>query len=158
METSPETISSFLKGLNLSKVASIDNLPVKFLNDGTDILARPISQLCNLSICCLEVVKLQIKYFFKKCSQIDPDNYRHVIFTHHLIKNYGTDCSSANTRILEKSSYLQISVYNLGRNCWDKIENLFFIEKKASPSNQRCSQSFRLLTTKFGHVQHWYRG
>ena len=78
METSPETISSFLKGLNLSKVASIDNLPVKFLNDGTDILARPTSQLCNLSICCLEVVKLQIKSFFKKCSQIDPDNYHHV--------------------------------------------------------------------------------
>ena len=49
-ETSPEKILNILKGLNPSKAAGIDNLSGKFLKDGADILARPISQLCNLSI------------------------------------------------------------------------------------------------------------
>ena len=39
-----------MKGLNPSKTASIDNLSGKFLEDGADILARRISQRCNLSI------------------------------------------------------------------------------------------------------------
>ena len=48
--------------------------------------------------------------------------------------------------------------YNLGQNCWDKIENLFFSEKTPLPPNQCCWQSFRLLTTKLGQIQHWYWG
>ena len=43
-ETSPEKI------LNQSKAAGIDNLSRKFLKDGADILAIPISRLRNLSI------------------------------------------------------------------------------------------------------------
>ena len=39
-----------MKGLNPSKAANIDDLSGKFLKDGTDILARPISRLCNLSV------------------------------------------------------------------------------------------------------------
>ena len=50
LETSPEKILSILKGLNPSKTAGIDNLSGKFLKDGAHFLARPISQLCNLSI------------------------------------------------------------------------------------------------------------
>ena len=49
-ETSPEKILKILKGLNPSKVAGTDNLSRKFLKDGVHVLARPISQLCNLSI------------------------------------------------------------------------------------------------------------
>ena len=50
LETSPEKISSILKGLNPSKAPGIDNLSGKFLKGGAHVLARPISQLCNLSI------------------------------------------------------------------------------------------------------------
>ena len=50
LETSREKISSILKGLNPSKAAGIDNLSGKFLKVGAHVLARPISQLCNLSI------------------------------------------------------------------------------------------------------------
>ena len=40
----------------------------------------------------------------------------------------------------------KIITYNLGQNCWDKIENLFFSEKTPlPPPNQCCSQSFSLL-------------
>ena len=49
-DTSPKKISTILKGLNPSKADGIDNMPGQFRKDGTDILARPISQLCNLSI------------------------------------------------------------------------------------------------------------
>ena len=49
-ETSPEKILNILKGLNPSKATDIDNFSGKFLTDGASILARPISQLCNLSI------------------------------------------------------------------------------------------------------------
>ena len=48
--------------------------------------------------------------------------------------------------------------YNLGQNCWDKIENLFFREKTPLPPSQCCWQSFRLLATKLGQSQHWYWG
>ena len=67
-ETS-EKILNILKGLNPSTAAGIDNLSSKFLKDDTDILARPISQLCNLSIklylfprSCIIVLILQYEY------------------------------------------------------------------------------------------------
>ena len=50
LETSSKKILSIFKGLNPSKAAGIDNLSGKFLKDGTHVLARPISQLCNLSL------------------------------------------------------------------------------------------------------------
>ena len=38
--------------------------------------------------------------------------------------------------------------YNLGENCWDKIENLFFREKTPLHPNQCCLQSFRFWANK----------
>ena len=67
-ETSPEKILNILKGLSPFKVAGIDNLTDKFLKDGTDILVRPISQLCNLSI--------KLNLFQKLWNwKTDPQNY-----------------------------------------------------------------------------------
>ena len=83
-EKSPEKKLSILKGLNPSKAAGIDNLSGKFLKDGAHVLARPISQLCNLSIklnsfprsCKIAKVKL----LFKKSSKTDPQNYHPISF------------------------------------------------------------------------------
>ena len=79
-ETSPEKILNILKGLNPSKAAGIDNLSGKFLKDGADILARPISQLCNLSIKLNSFPRsckiAKVKPLFKKGSKTDPQNYR----------------------------------------------------------------------------------
>ena len=78
-ETSPEKILNVLKDLNPSKAIGIDNLSRKFLKDGSDILARPISQLCNLSIKfglfprTFKIAK--VKPLFKKDSKTDPQNY-----------------------------------------------------------------------------------
>ena len=79
-ETSPEKILNILKDLNPSKTADIDNLTGKFLKDGTDILARPISQLCNLSFKLGSFPRsckiAKVKPLFKKGSKTNPQNYR----------------------------------------------------------------------------------
>ena len=66
--------------MNIDKAAGIDDLSEKFLKDGANILAKPISELCNLSIkfslfptdC--QIAKL--KPLFKKGSTTLPKNYR----------------------------------------------------------------------------------
>ena len=78
-ETSPEKILSILKDLNPSKGAGIDNLSGKFLKDGAHVLARPISQLCNLSIKLNSITRsckiAKVKPLFKKGSKTNPQNY-----------------------------------------------------------------------------------
>ena len=63
-----------------NKDAGLDNLSGKFLKDGATVLAKLISQICNLSIkysifpsdC--KIAKL--KPLFKKGLKTDPKNYR----------------------------------------------------------------------------------
>ena len=63
-----------------NKAAGLDNLSGKFLKDGATILAKTLSQICNLSIkystfpndC--KIAKL--KPLFKRGSKTDPKNYR----------------------------------------------------------------------------------
>ena len=47
-----ENILKLLKNMDTDKAAGLDNLLARFLKDGSDILAKPITQLCNLSIKC----------------------------------------------------------------------------------------------------------
>ena len=58
-ETSKK-ILNILRELNPSRAAGIDNLSGKFPKDNTDILARTISQLCNL--CQKQFVQSQITF------------------------------------------------------------------------------------------------
>ena len=79
-ETSPEKVLNILKDLHPSKAAGIHNLSGKFLKDGADTLARPIYQLCNLSIKLDSFPRsckiAKVKPLFKKGSKTDPQNYR----------------------------------------------------------------------------------
>ena len=43
-------VLKLFKDVNVDKAARIDNLSGKFLKDGTSILAKTISKICNLSI------------------------------------------------------------------------------------------------------------
>ena len=45
-----ENILKLLKNMDTDKAAGLDNLSARFRKDGSDILAKPITQLCNLSI------------------------------------------------------------------------------------------------------------
>ena len=80
LETSLKKRLSILKGLNSFKAVGIDNLSGKFLKDGAHVLARPISQLCNLSIKLNSFPRsckiAKVKPLFKKGSKTDFQNYR----------------------------------------------------------------------------------
>ena len=77
---SEETVLKHLQDLDENKAVGFDNLSGKFLKDGATVLAKLISQICNLSIkysifpsdC--KIAKL--KPLFKKGSKTDPQNYR----------------------------------------------------------------------------------
>ena len=43
-------IEKILRGTNVCKAAGIDDLLGRFLKDGSRVLSKPISELCNLSI------------------------------------------------------------------------------------------------------------
>ena len=68
-----------MTNIESSKAAGVDKLSGRFLKDGTNILARPISVLCNFSISqgvfpsAYKVAKL--KPIFKKGKKTDPSNY-----------------------------------------------------------------------------------
>ena len=47
---SEDTVLELLKDLDENNAAGLDNLSGKFLKDGATLLAKPISQICNLSI------------------------------------------------------------------------------------------------------------
>ena len=69
-----------MSNIESSKAAGVDKLSGRFLKDGVNILAKPISALCNLSISqgvfpsTCKVAKL--KPIFKKGKKSDLSNYR----------------------------------------------------------------------------------
>ena len=81
LQTSPEKTLSILKG-NPSTATGIDNLSGNFLKSGAHVLARPISQHCNLSIKLNSFPRsckiAKVKPLFKKGSKTDPQNYRSI--------------------------------------------------------------------------------
>ena len=75
-----ETIKKLLCFLDVSKAPGMDEISPRFLKDGTEVLAKPICDIINLSIKLLtfpdkcEIAKLTP--LFKKGSKTDPKNYR----------------------------------------------------------------------------------
>ena len=77
---SEDSVFKVLINIDEEKAAGLDNLSGRFLKDGASVLAKPISQICNLSIkysqfptnC--KIAKL--KPLFKKGSKTTPKNYR----------------------------------------------------------------------------------
>ena len=92
-----------LKDMNVDKAARIDNLSGKFLKDGANILAKPISEIRNLSIkysvfrkdC--QIAKL--KPLYKKGSTTLPKNYRPISLL------------SLISKIIEKVIHYQTQAY-----------------------------------------------
>ena len=48
--TTEDIVLKLLKTTDISKAAGVDNLPERFLNDGAVILAKAVTEICNLSI------------------------------------------------------------------------------------------------------------
>ena len=73
-------IEKIVRSTNVRKAAGTDDLSGRLLKDGSRVLSKPISELCNLSIklgsfpdSC-KIAKL--KSLFKKGSKTNPSNYR----------------------------------------------------------------------------------
>ena len=71
---------NILRDVEVTKAPEIDQISGKFLKDGARILAKPISELCNLSMALgsfPDACKIaKVKPLFKKGSKTDPSNYR----------------------------------------------------------------------------------
>ena len=69
-----------LISINPHKAAGIDNISGRFLKDGSKVLARPISQICNLSIKLSTFPQkckiAKITPLYKKGNRTDAGNYR----------------------------------------------------------------------------------
>ena len=69
-----------MKNLEVTKTPGIDQISGKFIKDGARILAKPISELCNLPMTLAsfpDACKIaKVKLLFKKDSKTDPSNYR----------------------------------------------------------------------------------
>ena len=77
---SENTILTILRNTKVSKAAGLDNLPGRFLRDGAKVLAKPITDICNLSITSgkfSDSCKLaKLKRIYKKGSLTEASNYR----------------------------------------------------------------------------------
>ena len=76
-------IEKILRSTNIRTAAGIDDLSRHFLKDGSQVLSKPVSELCNLSIklgsfpnSC-NIAKL--KPLFKKGFKTSPSNYRPIL-------------------------------------------------------------------------------
>ena len=68
------------RDVDTSKAAGIDRLPGRFLKDGADVLAKQVTDICNLSISLNKLPSsfnsAKVKPIFKKGRKINFSNYR----------------------------------------------------------------------------------
>ena len=79
-----------LRSSNVCQVAGIDELSSHFLKDGSRVLSKPISGLCNLSIKLGRFFNsckiLKLKTLFQKESKTNPSNYRLISLLYLIIE------------------------------------------------------------------------
>ena len=69
-------VLQLLKHMDIDKAAGIDKFSGKFLKDGVNILAKPISELCNLSI--------KDSLFPSECKIVKLKHYSKRVLQHFL--------------------------------------------------------------------------
>ena len=88
--TSQEKVLKIMTSTESSKATGVDKLSCRFLKDGANILAKPISALCYLSISqgvLPKACKLaKLKPIFKKGKDIDPSNYMPISLLPSILK------------------------------------------------------------------------
>ena len=110
-------IEKILRSTNIRKAAGIDDLSGRFMKDGSRILSKPISELCNFSIklgsfpdpC--KIAKL--KPLLKNGSKSNPSNYRPISLLPLISK------------IIEKLIYEQTSSFLSNNDISYNYQSLF---------------------------------
>ena len=135
---SEKTVLKHLQELDENKAKGLDNLCGKLLKDGATVLAKPISQICNLSIkysifpsdC--RIAKL--KPLFKKGSKTDPKNYRPISLLPLVSKTIEKVIHDQTQRFLDKNDI--IYRYQSG------FRNFFSTDSYLSYLNNKIATSF----------------
>ena len=80
VSTAEDNLFKLLKNFRITKAAEIDQILDEFLKNGGRILAKPISELCSLSIALISFPDtwkfVKLKFRFEKGLKRDPWNYR----------------------------------------------------------------------------------
>ena len=96
-------VCKMLKGLSPRKATGLDDLPARFIRDGAEGIAYPISYIINLSIKTGvvpdEMKTARVIPLYKKNSKLEPGNYRPVSILSTLSK------------ILERAVHIQLEIY-----------------------------------------------
>ena len=83
-------VLKMFRDIDTSKAAGTDRLPGRFLKDGVDVLAKEVTDICNLSISLNKhpsAFKLaKVKPIFKKGRKINFSNYRPISLLSMLSK------------------------------------------------------------------------
>ena len=101
LPTEKDYIIKILWDIDTTKTAGIDSLPGRFPKDGADVLAKPVSDICNLSV---SLNKLQsafklakVKPIFKKGRKTNVLNYRLPILSKaNTFEGHWKRCSRKN--------------------------------------------------------------
>ena len=96
--------------IDTTKTAGIDRLSGRFPKDGADVLAKPVSDICNLSV---SLNKLQsafklakVKPIFKKGRKTNVLNYRPISLLPILSKASGKVVHEKTTKFLNDNIIL----------------------------------------------------
>ena len=108
--TNHEAILKLIEGINPAKSAGIDKIGGRFLKDGAQVFAKPITELCNLSIrlskfpdkCKIAL----LKPLFKKGSKLEAKNYRPISLLPLVSKIFEKVIHSQTQTYLDKNDIL----------------------------------------------------
>ena len=121
-----EHVSEILSGLNSSKATGLDNIPARFVKDGSKCIAYPLAHIFNLSlrsgIIPQDLKSARVTPLHKKNSKTEAGNYRPVSVLCIISK------------VLEKIVFLQIDKYLKEKNVLYEHQSGF----RSSHSTETC--------------------
>ena len=108
LPTEKDYILKILRDIDTSKAASIDRLPGRFLNDDANVLAKAVTDICNLFISLNKfpsAFKLaKVKPIFKKGQKTNVSNYRPISLLPILSKVIEKVVREQRTKFLNDSN------------------------------------------------------
>ena len=110
---SENTILTILKNTKVSKAAGLDNFSGHILKDGEKVLAKPVTELYNLSIT-YSCKMAKLKPIYKKCSLAEASNCRAISLLPLISK------------VIEKVIHDQTSAFLEIQEIYYTISNLVF--------------------------------
>ena len=119
-ETSEPEVKYLLEKINVKKTTGHDDLPAKFIKYSAPLIAKPLSELFNLSIASgvypdpLKIAK--VLPIYKKGEHADMNNYRPISILSHINKIFETIISKQIKHFLSKHGTLYKYQYGFREN------------------------------------------